>query len=267
MLQISGRPEWKVVTGGSSRYIDALRAQWRVQERVGTPVRGVRRDGDAVYLSLDGGEERFDHVVLACHSDQALAMLRDTDDAEREVLGAIPYQANDTVLHTDARLLPRRRKAWAAWNASIPREPSEACTVSYCMNLLQRIDAPQPLIVTLNRTDAIDPAKILRRMRYHHPVYTHASVAAQQRKAEIQGRRRTWFAGAYWGWGFHEDGMRSAVDVADALGARWRPDDHGNDGVDGGRGEDIHARTGNSARVQAGARADAPQPLAARVGA
>jgi uncharacterized protein len=264
MLQISGRPEWKVVTGGSSRYIDALRAQWRVQERVDTPVRGVRRDGDAVYLSLDGGEERFDHVVLACHSDQALAMLRDADDAEREVLGAMPYQANDTVLHTDARLLPRRRKAWAAWNASIPREPSEVCTVSYCMNLLQRIDAPQPLIVTLNRTDAIDPAKILRRMRYHHPVYTHASVAAQQRKGEIQGRRRTWFAGAYWGWGFHEDGMRSAVDVADALGARWRPD---NDGVDGGRGHDIHAHTGNGARVQAGAHAHAPQPLAARVGA
>jgi predicted NAD/FAD-binding protein len=125
------------------------------------------------------------------------------------------------VLHTDASLLPRRRKAWAAWNAHVPADPSAACTVSYCMNLLQGIEAPSPFVVTLNRSEAIDPARVLRRMRYHHPVYTRASVAAQARRAEIQGHRRTWFAGAYWGWGFHEDGMRSAVDVARALGVDW----------------------------------------------
>ncbi|MET0934841.1 MAG: dehydrogenase, partial [Luteibacter sp.] len=153
-------------------------------------------------------------VVLACHSDQALALLGDADGAERSILGAMTYQANDTVLHTDASMLPRSRKAWAAWNAFIPKEPGDACTVSYCMNLLQGIESPDPFVVTLNRTDAIDPARILRRMSYEHPVYSHASVAAQTRKAEIQGVRRVWFAGAYWGWGFHEDGMRSAVELA-----------------------------------------------------
>jgi predicted NAD/FAD-binding protein len=131
------------------------------------------------------------------------------------------YQLNETVLHTDASLLPNHRKAWAAWNAFIPREPGAACTVSYWMNLLQGIDSPEPFVVTLNRSDALDPSRVLRRMRYHHPVHSHQSVAAQARKAEIQGLRRTWFAGAYWGWGFHEDGMRSAVEVAAALGVAW----------------------------------------------
>jgi predicted NAD/FAD-binding protein len=165
--------------------------------------------------------ERFDQVVLACHSDQALRLLADADDTERDVLGAMPYQDNEVVLHTDASVLPRMRKAWAAWNAFVPAAPGAPCTVSYCMNLLQGIDAPQPLVVTLNRGDAIDPAKVLRRMRYAHPMYIAASVAARARKAEIQGRRRAWFAGAYWGWGFHEDGMRSAVEVASALGAEF----------------------------------------------
>jgi predicted NAD/FAD-binding protein len=159
--------------------------------------------------------------VLACHSDQALALLADADARERDILGAMPYQGNDTILHTDTSVLPRNRKAWAAWNAHLSRDPSQPCTVSYCMNLLQGIRSKDTFVVTLNRSDAIDPMKMLRRMRYRHPLYTHASVAAQQRKAEIQGRRRTWFAGAYWGWGFHEDGMRSAVDVAQALGVRW----------------------------------------------
>jgi len=160
-------------------------------------------------------------VVLACHSDQALALLADASDRERDILGAMRYQLNDTVLHTDANLLPRRRRAWAAWNALVPKDESAECTVSYCMNLLQSLDAPQPLVVTLNCSAQIAPEKILKRMRYHHPLYTPASVAAQQRKAEIQGGHRTWFAGAYWGWGFHEDGMRSAVDVAAGLGVRW----------------------------------------------
>lgn len=221
MLQVSDRPQWRVVRGGSSRYVDAMRARWNVQERLATPVRMLLRDSDGVTVFTDSGAERFDQIVLACHSDQALRLLSDASDAERSILGAMTYQANDTVLHTDASLLPRRRKAWAAWNAAIPRDPGDVCTVSYCMSLLQGIDAPEPFVVTLNRTDAIDPAKILRRMRYHHPVYSHASVAAQARKAEIQGQRRTWFAGAYWGWGFHEDGMRSAVEVARGLGVRW----------------------------------------------
>lgn len=219
MLQVSGRPQWQVVRGGSDRYIEALRDGWNVEERLACPVRSVRRDEDGVRVLSTAGEEHYDHLVLACHSDQALRLLDDADDSEREILGAMRYQRNDTVLHTDSRLLPRQRKAWAAWNAHVPREPAQACTVSYCMNLLQGIGSPDPFVVTLNRSDTIDPAKVLRRMHYDHPIYDLASVAAQRRKSEIQGQRRTWFAGAYWGWGFHEDGMRSAIEVAAALGA------------------------------------------------
>ena len=221
MLQVSDRPQWRVVRGGSSSYVQVLRAHWPVRERLDCAVRSIRRHADGAVVESAAGIEHFDQLVLACHSDQALALLSDANEREQAILGAMPYQANDTVLHTDARVLPVRRKAWAAWNAWLPRDPSEACTVSYCMNLLQGIESPEPFVVTLNRTAAIDPDKVLARMQYHHPVYSHASVAAQMRKAEIQGQRRTWFAGAYWGWGFHEDGMRSAVEVAEALGVRW----------------------------------------------
>ena len=221
MLQISSRPEWRVVRGGSATYVKALRAAWHVDERVNCPVRAVHRERQGVRIDTDFGTQRFDQVVVACHSDQALALLADASESERSVLGAIAYQANDTVLHTDASLLPVNRKAWAAWNAFVPAAPGEACTVSYCMNLLQGFKSPEPFIVTLNRSEAIDPARIVRRMRYHHPVYSHAAVAAQARKSQVQGQRHTWFAGAYWGWGFHEDGMRSAVEVAAALGVKW----------------------------------------------
>jgi predicted NAD/FAD-binding protein len=239
MLQVSDRPRWRVVRGGSASYVEALRANWPVRERLNCAVRSIRRHAGSVEIEshrslgdLTGVNglarvrhsasiEHFDHVVLACHSDQALALLADADEREQSILSAMPYQANETVLHTDASLLPVQRKAWAAWNAWLPRDPDQACTVSYCMNLLQGIESPEPFVVTLNRTAAIHPDKVLRTMRYHHPVYTHASVAAQKRKAEIQGVRRSWFAGAYWGWGFHEDGMRSAVEVAAAHGVRW----------------------------------------------
>ena len=220
MLTLGERSPWRVVTGGSATYVDALRARWRVQERVSCPVLAVRRDAEGVDVDTRQGRERFDHVVMAGHSDDMLALLHDADAREREVLGAIRYQSNDTVLHTDARLLPRNRKAWAAWNAHVPRDPSAPCTVSYCMNLLQDVPSPAPFVVTLNRSEAIDPAHILRRMHYRHPVYDLAMVAAQARKAEIQGHRRTWFAGAYWGWGFHEDGIRSARALVDAFEAQ-----------------------------------------------
>ena len=220
MLTLGERSPWRVVTGGSATYVDALRARWRVQERVSCPVLAVRRDAEGVDVDTRQGRERFDHVVMAGHSDDMLALLHDADARERDVLGAIRYQSNDTVLHTDARLLPRNRKAWAAWNAHVPRDPSAPCTVSYCMNLLQDVPSPAPFVVTLNRSEAIDPARILRRMHYRHPVYDQAMVAAQARKAEIQGHRRTWFAGAYWGWGFHEDGIRSARALVDAFEAQ-----------------------------------------------
>jgi uncharacterized protein len=217
MLQIRGRAPWRVVSGGSASYVTALRARWRVDERLNCPVTSVRRTAGGIQVVSRGGTEYFDQIVLAGHSDQSLAILADATHREREILESIPYQHNEAVLHTDASLLPSDRKAWAAWNAFVPDQPHEACTISYCMNLLQGLTSREPLVVTLNRTAAIDPAKILRRMQYRHPVYTEASVAAQSRRAEIQGQRNTWFAGAYWGWGFHEDGIRSAVDVCTAL--------------------------------------------------
>ncbi|NII11718.1 FAD-dependent oxidoreductase [Oleiagrimonas sp. C23AA] len=224
MLQVEDRPEWQVVRGGSHQYVQVMRAQWQVHERLSCPVQRVWRDGPTqeVCVRHAQGEERFDHVVLACHSDQALALLGDdARERERDILGAIGYQTNDAVLHTDTRLLPRRRKAWAAWNALVGEGSDQACTVTYDMNQLQGLDAPETFCVSLNAGHRVDADKVLARMRYAHPVYTRASVAAQARKGEIQGRERIWFAGAYWGWGFHEDGMRSAVAVASALGVDW----------------------------------------------
>jgi uncharacterized protein len=221
MLQIRGRAPWRVVSGGSASYIRAMRARWRVDERLHCPVHSVRRDNGRVQIASRLGTESFDQVVLACHSDETLRILPDATDGEREILSGMPYQENEVVLHTDASLLPRQRKAWAAWNAFVPACSQSLCTVSYCMNLLQGIRTREPLVVTLNRTHAINPAKILRRMNYRHPVYTQQSVAAQARRAEIQGKRGTWFAGAYWGWGFHEDGVRSALEVCAAVNSRY----------------------------------------------
>ena len=220
MLSFRDRPRWRTVSGGSARYVDALLAAFRGRLRLSTPVQGVVRGEDRVLVTPRGGDaERFDHVVLATHSDQALALLHDASDTERALLGAIPYQANEAVLHTDARLLPRRRRAWASWNYHL-REPSDGRTaVTYHMNRLQALQAQREFCVTLNRTGEIDPDHVIQTIRYCHPVYTPAGVAAQRRVAEISGRRRTHFCGAYWGWGFHEDGVVSALRVAEHFGA------------------------------------------------
>jgi predicted NAD/FAD-binding protein len=220
MLQLSGRPPWYVVQGGSASYVRALRARWQVAERRACPVRGVRRDERGVTVESAAGAERFDQAVLACHSDQALAVLEDPSPDEREILSAIRYQRNDVILHTDPALLPRNRGAWAAWNALVPKHSAERCTVSYCMNLLQGLASPEPLIVSLNPHTRIDPARVLRRLTYSHPLFTPQALAAQARRAAIQGVRRTYFAGAYWGFGFHEDGLLSAVEVCRAFGVR-----------------------------------------------
>ncbi|HEY2402606.1 MAG TPA: FAD-dependent oxidoreductase [Steroidobacteraceae bacterium] len=221
MFQVSGRAPWCVVSGGSASYVHALRSSWKVTERLSSDVRSVRRRGFDVQIRTDGGLEHFDHVVMACHSDQALTLLSDASTQEREILGAIGYQHNEAILHTDTSVLPSRLSAWAAWNALIPRELDSTCYVSYCMNMLQGLRAPETFIVSLNAKDHIQPTRILKRMSYTHPVFDTKAVGAQQRKGEIQGKRRTWYAGAYWGWGFHEDGMRSAVAVARALGVDW----------------------------------------------
>jgi uncharacterized protein len=219
MLGFRGRPRWRTVQGGSHRYVQALIAPWRDRLRLATPVQAVTRRADHVEVKPHGGDaERFDEVVLAAHSDQALALLTDASDREHELLGAIPYARNQAVLHTDTGLLPKRRRAWASWNYHLLAEPAAGSTVTYHMNRLQALRADREFCVTLNRSDAIDPAKVIRRIDYAHPVYTAAGQAAQARHAEISGRNRTHYCGAYWGWGFHEDGVASAVRVAERLG-------------------------------------------------
>ena len=226
MLGLRGRPRWRTVRGGSKRYVEALTAPFADRIRLSTPVHAIERFEDRVEVTPAGGEpESFDEIVIAAHADQALAMLADPAPAEREILGAFPYQANEAVLHTDRRLLPRRRRAWASWNYHLPPAGSARgpATVTYHMNRLQSLDAREDYCVTLNRTEAIDPAKIIRRIAYAHPVYTVAGQAAQRRYEEIGGRRRTHFCGAYWGWGFHEDGVASAHRAVAAAGRRAVP--------------------------------------------
>jgi predicted NAD/FAD-binding protein len=212
MLSINDRPVWRTVQGGSREYVRRLTAPFASRIRLRTPVRGLRRLPNQVLVELDGGAERFDCAFLACHSDQALALLRDPTREEREVLGAIGYQENEAVLHTDTRLLPRARRAWAAWNYHVPARQRPRVALTYNMNILQRLDARETLCVTLNHGDAIDPARIVERITYHHPLYTPAAVAAQARQREIN-RNGTYYCGAYWRYGFHEDGVVSALEA------------------------------------------------------
>jgi uncharacterized protein len=212
MYSLRNRPKWRTVSGGSRSYVEAISAPWRDRVRLAAPVRRIERLGDRVRIEADGCEtEEFDEVVVAAHSDQALAMLADPSAAEREVLGAIPYQRNEAVLHTDTALMPRRRAAWSSWNFHLAEQPRAGSTVTYWMNNLQRLRAERQYLLTLNRGEEIDPAKVLRRIEYDHPVYTAAGIAAQARHAEISGVGRTHYCGAYWGWGFHEDGVVSAL--------------------------------------------------------
>ena len=219
-LGLTGRPKWRSVVGGSARYVEQLTAPFADRIRTETPVAWIERDDDGVTVQARGHEpERYDHVVLALHSDQALRLLRDPSDAEREVLGAIPYQPNDVVLHTDRSLMPRRRRAWASWNFHLLDDPPPRSTVTYDMNRLQSLGTAEQYCVTLNRTEQIDPAAILGRWSYEHPVFTREGVAAQSRHGEISGVNRTHYCGAYWGWGFHEDGVTSALRACEPLGA------------------------------------------------
>ena len=220
MLAVNDRPQWRVVRGGSARYTDALTATFRDRIRTSTPVRRVERFPE--WVEVDG--ERFDRVILACHSDDALSMLVDPTSAEREVLGALPYQENDAVLHTDVSVLPRRRAAWGAWNYRVSDDPSAPAVVTYNMNLLQSLAAPETFCVTLNGADAIDPARVIGRVRYRHPVAIAAGTSARARRGEVSGANRTHYCGAYWGNGFHEDGVVSALAVVGEIGAAVRTD-------------------------------------------
>lgn len=213
MLSVDDRPTWLTVAGGSETYVRVIEAALG-DVRVGSAVERVERTADGVEVTADGrAPERFDRCVIAAHSDQALRMLASPTPAEREVLGSIPYTPNQVTLHTDAAMLPRLAKARAAWNYHLPEEPRDVPTVTYWMNLLQRIDAPESLCVTLNRGSDLDRTRVLRELRLSHPVFTPAGVANQARQDELNADGRVRFCGAYWGWGFHEDAVRSALAV------------------------------------------------------
>jgi predicted NAD/FAD-binding protein len=211
-LSVDNRPTWRVVKGGSRAYIERLTAAFADRIRLNSPVVGIQRQQHKVAVRLKSGAvESFDQVFIACHSDQALKLLSDPSTEEREILGAIGYQANEALLHTDLTLMPKRRLAWAAWNYHLPAVRHDRVTVTYNMNILQRLEAPEQLLLSLNRTADVDPRTVLGSYLYHHPVYTTAAVAAQKRRHEINGTRRTYYCGAYWGYGFHEDGVKSAL--------------------------------------------------------
>ncbi|MET9209065.1 MULTISPECIES: NAD(P)/FAD-dependent oxidoreductase [Streptomyces] len=222
MLTVGGSPVWRTVTGGSRAYVERVVKQLTAVHTA-TPVRAVTRHADGVELTTeDGTTTPYDSVVIATHPDQALRLLADPTDAERAALGAFTYSRNPTLLHTDTALLPRSRGARASWNYLMPSCAADAdhVTVSYDMNRLQRLDAPERFVVTLNGSDRVDPASVRARMVYEHPVYTPESVAAQARLPALSGPV-TAFAGAYHGWGFHEDGCRSGAEAAAALGVTW----------------------------------------------
>jgi predicted NAD/FAD-binding protein len=229
LLQVADRPQWYTVTGGSRRYVQRL-LRSIPDARAGSPVLEVRRvppgsGAVGVTVASAAGRERFDEVVLACHSDQALALLADADADERSVLGAVRYHANRAVLHTDTALLPRSRRAWAAWNyeraASAGTEQAAVC-LHYLINRLQPLPWQQPVVVSLNPARTPDPARVLAEIDYAHPVFDLAAIEAQQRLPQLQGRSHVWFAGAWTRYGFHEDGLRSGLDVVRTMREQWQ---------------------------------------------
>ena len=214
MLTVNDQPEWRVIAGGSARYVEALVAPFQNRVRTSTPVRRIERHH--AHVTVDG--EMFDHVVFACHSDQALSILAHPSRAERDILAALPFQENDVVLHTDTSVLPRSKRAWASWNYRVGADTEALATVTYNMNKLQTLDADPTYCVTLNDTESIDPETILYRTQLSHPMYTLEGMTAQKRHEEISGHGHTHYCGAYWGFGFHEDGVQSAVRVAKRFG-------------------------------------------------
>jgi predicted NAD/FAD-binding protein len=221
LLDIVNRPQWYVIPGGSREYVKRMLVEIEPLIRLNSSVQQVSRINDQIHITVNDSVDVFDHVIFACHSDQALALLADSTVNEQQVLSAMAYQDNDVVLHTDARILPNAKAAWASWNYHLPLADNESChqlpALTYNMNILQGIDAPETFCVTLNQTHAIDPSKILRQFTYAHPVFNRNSIKAQQQRHLINGLDNTWFCGAYWYNGFHEDGVRSALDVIEAI--------------------------------------------------
>lgn len=220
LLDVVDRPQWYVIEGGSRAYIDPLTQGFTDRIRLNSPVSRVERHDNGVSITSNGETEHFDRVIFACHSDQALAMIDDVSNEERDILGAMAYQDNEVVLHRDTSVLPKRQAAWASWNYALDGgedEQQRLPTLTYNMNILQHIESDTTFCVSLNSAEKIQQDKILRTFNYSHPVFTTESIAAQQRREELWGKHNTWFCGAYWYNGFHEDGVRSALDVVKGI--------------------------------------------------
>jgi predicted NAD/FAD-binding protein len=217
-LQLKNRPQWLVIQGGSRSYVDPLVEPFRDRIQLNTPVLSLRRQAGGVTLrTADGNEQWFDRVILACHADQSLKMMEDSSALETEILSAFPYQKNEATLHTDESVMPHRKRAWASWNYHVLPSGSDLPVVTYWMNELQGLKSKANYFVTLNRAQAIRPDKVLKQIIYHHPVFSEDGVVAQQRHGEIDGMHGLHFCGAYWGYGFHEDGVRSGLRVAERV--------------------------------------------------
>lgn len=217
MLSLTNRPQWRVVTGGSKTYVDALVRQTNAEFITGSPVQRIERHLHGVILTVHGEKYHFDKVIIAAHADQALRMLDQPSETEVAILGGIGFQDNEMHLHTDVSLLPENPQAWASWNVRVGPELKQQCTVSYHMNTLQNLSSPEELIVSLNSGQSIDPKKVLVHRRYAHPIYNLSTLNAQRRWDEVTDIQHTFYCGAYWGWGFHEDGVSSALRVINAL--------------------------------------------------
>ncbi len=215
LLNITDRPQWYVIPNGSRSYLTPLCQSFADNIHVNSQISAIERTDNGIIIHFDNTPaQHFDEVVIACHSDQALALLTDANDNEKSILAAMPYKANSVILHTDTSMLPKRKKAWASWNYQLNENREADASVTYNMNILQGIKAEHTFCVTLNQKQAIAPSKILREFTYHHPVFSLQSCQAQQQRHIICGKNNTHFAGAYWHNGFHEDGVKSAIEVA-----------------------------------------------------
>lgn len=219
LLNIADRPQWYVIPKGSRSYLEPLCKPFSERIRVDSKIKGITRNNDKAQIIFhDDKIEEFDEVIIACHSDEALSLLKDASDDETRILSSMPYSSNSVVLHTDEKLLPKRKKAWASWNYQLSSDRGVPASVTYNMNILQGLTDEHTFCVTLNQKEAIEPSKILREFTYQHPIFSIESIAGQKQRSTICGQQHTHFAGAYWHNGFHEDGVRSAVEVARRFG-------------------------------------------------
>ncbi len=221
LLGVGDRPQWRSVAGGSRTYVDALAARFDGEIRLGCPVRSVETTATGVEVTTTAGREMFDRIVLAVHSDQALRMLAHPTDAQRSILGAVRYQPNRATLHTDVSVLSPQRRAWSAWNYERRSGDQRRATLTYDMTALQHLPGRDRYLVSLNSDDAIDPATVITSFDYAHPVFDRPAIAAQRRFEEIDGVGGIHYCGAWWGYGFHEDGIASGLRACERIGVRW----------------------------------------------